>query len=155
MTSRKSWLGALGVSRCQDPEEVGALTQGQQQKEDTLVDRGVDDVLDEGYSPAERMPASHRVGTTVEEQRDGETWAERLVQEEYEPDAYDIASQDEASTWDFGVIGGERTGRLVAPDEGAHAHTERTEVAQDVGIDGGAATAEEAAMHVVPELEAD
>ena len=125
----------------------------QTQQEDSLIDRGVVDVLDEGYSPADRIPASHRVGTTPEEQRQGETWDQRLMQEVDEPDPYDAAGDDEQGSWDVDLTGGERTGRLVAPDEGAHETTERTEIAQDVGIDGGAATAEEAAMHVVPELE--
>ncbi len=42
-----------------------------------------------------------------------------------------------------------RAGRLVAQDEGAHPDTEADLVAQDAGIDGGAASAEEAAVHVV------
>jgi hypothetical protein len=45
--------------------------------------------------------------------------------------------------------GADRAGRLVAPDEGAHSVTTKDEVATDVGIDAGAAGAEEAAMHVV------
>ena len=45
--------------------------------------------------------------------------------------------------------GAERAGRLVAPDEGAHADTTKEAVAADVGIDAGAAGAEEAAVHVV------
>ncbi len=45
--------------------------------------------------------------------------------------------------------------RLVAEDEGAHADAEADLVASDVGIDGGAATAEEAAVHVVDEDDYD
>ena len=45
--------------------------------------------------------------------------------------------------------GAARAGRLVAPDEGVHTDTTKESVADDVGIDGGAAGAEEAAMHVV------
>jgi hypothetical protein len=45
------------------------------------------------------------------------------------------------------------SGRLVEPDEGAHEDAERDLVASDVGIDGGAASAKEAAMHVVPDRE--
>ena len=48
-----------------------------------------------------------------------------------------------------------RAGRLVAEDEGAHPDDEEDLVASDVGIDGGAATAEEAAMHVVEEDDYD
>ena len=46
-----------------------------------------------------------------------------------------------------------RSGRLVAEDEGTHPDTEPDLVAQDVGIDGGAATAEEAAVHLTDEDE--
>ena len=46
-----------------------------------------------------------------------------------------------------------RAGRLVAEDEGAHPDTESGLVARDVGIDGGAAGAEEAAVHVEDEDE--
>ena len=48
-------------------------------------------------------------------------------------------------------VGGARSGRLVAPDEGAHEDEESDLIATDVGIDGAAASAEEAAMHIVDE----
>jgi hypothetical protein len=48
-----------------------------------------------------------------------------------------------------------RAGRLVAEDEGAHADDEEDLVARDVGIDGGAASAEEAAVHVVEDDDTD
>lgn len=48
-----------------------------------------------------------------------------------------------------------RAGRLVAEDEGAHPDEEADLVARDAGIDGGAATAEEAAMHVVDDDDTD
>src|SRR5262252_3348283 len=48
-----------------------------------------------------------------------------------------------------------RSGRLVADDEGAHPDTEADLVAHDAGIDGGAATAEEAAVHMVDEDDYD
>ena len=41
----------------------------------------------------------------------------------------------------------------MAEDEGAHPDTEPDLVAQDVGIDGGGAGAEEAAVHVTDEDE--
>ena len=44
-----------------------------------------------------------------------------------------------------------RSGRLVAPDEGAHGDDESDVFARDVGLDGGAASAEEAAVHVTDE----
>ncbi|MEU2590358.1 DUF5709 domain-containing protein, partial [Streptomyces albidoflavus] len=39
----------------------------------------------------------------------------------------------------------------VAPDEGAHEDAEKDIIAEDVGIDGAAASAEEAAVHLVDE----
>ncbi len=48
-----------------------------------------------------------------------------------------------------------RAGRLVAEDEGAHPDEEKDLVARDVGIDGGAASAEEAALHVVEDDDTD
>jgi hypothetical protein len=48
-----------------------------------------------------------------------------------------------------------RAGRLVAEDEGAHPDEEADLVARDTGIDGGGATAEEAAMHVVDDDDTD
>jgi len=37
----------------------------------------------------------------------------------------------------------------MAPDEGAHEDTESDMVADDVGIDGGGSSAEEAAVHII------
>ena len=48
-----------------------------------------------------------------------------------------------------------RAGRLVAEDEGAHPDEEADLVARDTGIDGGGASAEEAAMHVVDDDDTD
>jgi hypothetical protein len=113
----------------------------QLQPEETLDDRGVDDVLDEGYSPPEHEPAHLRHGMTREEQREGETLEERLAEEEPEADPY-------ADENDYGEAD-PRAGRLVAPDEGLGEDAEKDEVAEDVGIDGGGASAEEAAVHVI------
>ena len=48
-------------------------------------------------------------------------------------------------------MGAERAGRLVDPDEGYGEDTEKDLVGTDVGIDGAAASAEEAAVHVIPD----
>ncbi len=83
----------------------------QLQPEDTLDDRGVDDILDEGISPPEKPSSATRYGVTAEEQREGESLDQHLAEEEPDP---------------------------------------ATEVASDAGIDAGAASAEEAAVHTVP-----
>jgi hypothetical protein len=121
----------------------------QLQAEDTLNDRGVDDILDEGYSPPERWSAGEGFGTTADEALEGETLDQRLAQEEPEPDPY--AEEDENVGGP--EVGGARSGRLVAPDEGAHEDSEKDLVAEDIGIDGAGASAEEAAVHVVDDEE--
>ena len=128
-----------------DKEEE--LSQGQPY--DTLDDRGVQDVLDEGIVPPQKWSPGQGYGNTAAEQREGETLDQRIAQEEPEPDPY----AEVPESIDDGQVGDVRSGRLVAPDEGAHEDTEKDVVATDVGIDGAGATAEEAAMHVIPEDE--
>jgi hypothetical protein len=113
--------------------------------EDTLDDRGLDDPLDEGYSPPEKWSPAEKFGNTAEEQLQGETLDQRLQQEIPDVDPYADDGEDVGGP----EVGVERAGRLVAPDEGAHGDNEDTLVAEDVGIDGAAAGAEEAAVHVV------
>ncbi|BBY20251.1 hypothetical protein MSTO_04560 [Mycobacterium stomatepiae] len=48
-------------------------------------------------------------------------------------------------------VGGMRASRLVAPDMGFGEDTEAELIADDIGIDGGAASAEEAAIHIIDE----
>ena len=131
------------------PDGIAEGDTDQLPTEDTLYSRGPKDFLDEGYSPAEKPIGSRAHGTTPLEVAEGETLEERIAQEEPEPDPY--AEVDEVV--DDGQVGDERSGRLVAPDEGAHEDTEKDVIATDVGIDGAGATAEEAAMHVIPEDE--
>jgi uncharacterized protein DUF5709 len=120
----------------------------QQQSEDTLVDRGVGDVLDEGYSPAEKWGPGEGFGSTADEAAQGESLDQRLTQEE--PDADPYADEDAEAPFDD-EVGDQRSGRLVAPDGGSGVDTEKDLVGDDVGIDGAAASAEEAGVHVVPD----
>jgi Family of unknown function (DUF5709) len=143
------------------------------ESEDTLVDRGVDDVLDEGYSPPEKPLGVDRWGTTAWEQSQDETIDQRILQEEPDPNtAYgapenwgsprgtgesDLEDGDRVggddpdsipAEDDFVGDGGRRAGRLVDPDEGVREDEEKDLVAEDVGISGAGASAEEAAMHI-------
>ncbi|MET8677924.1 DUF5709 domain-containing protein [Streptomyces sp. NPDC004647] len=125
--------------------------------EDTLDDRGLEAVLDEGYSPPERPWAVESRGTTADEQHRGEPLDERLAHEipdiaVPEGDGIGDTLDSDGELWDE-EVGERRAGRLVAPDEGAHSDEEKDMVASDVGIDGAAASAEEAAVHVVPDAE--
>ena len=121
----------------------------QLQPEDSLVDRGVDDALDEGYTAPERWSPGEGYGNTPLEEEQGETLEQRIAQEEPEPDPY-VAAAEEAEHVG-GEVGHERAGRLVAEDEGLAEDEEKDLVADDIGIDGAGASAEEAAVHVIDE----
>ncbi len=123
--------------------------------EDTLGDQDVDDELDRGYSPPEGYSAGQRYGNTDWEQAHGEPLADRLDQEVPDPDPYAEDDLDEAEGPTEHEVGDARAGRLVDPDEGAGEDTEKDLVGQDVGIDGAAASAEEAAMHIIDGDEED
>ncbi|MFI5914442.1 DUF5709 domain-containing protein [Dactylosporangium sp. NPDC051541] len=57
------------------------------------------------------------------------------------------------SMYDTGIGGGDgKVGRLVEPDEGLGPDEEKDAIAYDAGSAGGGASAEEAALHEVPEL---
>ncbi|MFB7113531.1 DUF5709 domain-containing protein [Streptomyces sp. NPDC056190] len=131
-------------------EDTGVLD-----PEDTLVYDGVDDPLDRGWSPPERPWAVEHTGVTAAERRQGETLDQRLAEELPEPPAWEGDDMGDCEDTDGELLDNEvgdvRSGRLVAPDEGAHEDDESALVATDVGIDGAAASAEEAAMHVVDE----
>ena len=139
-------LGGLGGDYSVDDED-------QLSAEDTLEDpeRDVDDELDRGLSPREDWSAGQGFGNTPYEEATGETLEQRVAQEEKEPDPYLEAERlEDEEDVDDGEVGAERAGRLVAPDEGLGEDTEKDLVGTDVGIDGAAASAEEAAVHVVP-----
>ena len=145
-----------------DLEDYQVLDSG-----DTLDGPPGDDPLDRGVVPPERWSAGIRFGTTEAEQADGESLDQLLAEEE--PDTAldeederleDIAGDEDAGDEDVdGLLLDDgpdpRAGRLVAEDEGARPDDEEDLVASDVGTDGGGATAEEAAMHVVEEDDYD
>lgn len=115
------------------------------------VDGQVDDELDRGYSPPEKPSAAQGFGNTPYEEALGETLEQRVAQEEPEPDPYLQAEQEDGEVLDDGEVGAQRAGRLVDPDQGLGEDTEKDLVGEDVGIDGAAASAEEAAVHVIPD----
>jgi hypothetical protein len=127
------------------------------------------DPLDRGVAPPERWSAAMKFGSTADEQEAGESLDQLLAEEE--PDtALDIDDEvpegseddeddDEADEYLDGLLLDDgpdpRAGRLVAEDEGAHPDEEADLVARDIGVDGGAASAEEAAIHVVEDDDTD
>jgi len=134
-----------------------------------LGEDGEDDVIQRSWvAPDRPMGAGHH-GETAAEQAEGSSLDERLGAElpdldgeragdemlpEQQPldDALgeDVAEEDLVLT-DDAEVGDVRAGRLVEPDEGVRADVDADMVAMDVGVDDGAAGAEEAAMHVVEE----
>ena len=114
----------------------------------------IDDMLDEGYSPPERLYGRGAFGPS-------ESMDQLLAEEEHDPasrvdvllDADEQQRSDdaerEAEFPERREVGRARAGRLVAPDLGFGEDTEAELIATDVGISGGAASAEEAAVHVI------
>jgi hypothetical protein len=142
---------------------------------DTLDGTLGDDPLDRGVATPDRWSAGMRFGTTAEEQEEGESLDQLLAEEEpdigadLEDERLDnerlarlsgLATDEDLAEEDLdGLLldngPDPRAGRLVAEDEGAHPDAEADLVARDTGIDGGAATAEEAAIHVVDDDDTD
>ncbi len=141
------------------PGEYSGEDDNQLQPEDTLVDRGVDDVLDEGYSPPEHPygrgafgPGESMDQLLAEEEPDPASRIDVLL-DEAERQRSEDAERDAEFPEQLREVGRARAGRLVAPDHGFGEDTEADMVAEDVGISGGAASAEEAAMHIIEETD--
>ena len=140
-------FGSAAVDDSRDDDD-------QLQPEDTLIDRGVDDVLDEGYSPPERPYGRDAYGSS-------ETMDQLLAEEEPDPasrlnvvlDDDELQRSDESEREtefpEWREVGRGRAGRLVARGGGVSDDDESDVIAEDVGISGGAASAEEAAMHII------
>jgi len=120
---------------------------------DDLGDPAVADELDRGYSPPEKYSAGQGYGNTPWEEEHRETIDQRIGQEVPDPDPYADTGDDDFA--DDGEVGDARAGRLVDVDEGLGEDTEKDLVGDDVGIDGGAASAEEAAVHIVQDVPDD
>jgi hypothetical protein len=131
------------MSGGEDYGEFSVDDETQLQPEDTLDFHGVDDVLDEGIVTREGWSAGQGFGNTAAEEHRGESLEQRIAQEVPDLDR-DHDDWDE-DVLDDDQVGDERSGRLVAADDNDDRFV------TDVGIDGAAASAEEAAMHVIDE----
>lgn len=118
----------------EQPEAPDLASVVQLNNSDTLAGPAGDvDALDAGYVPPDRPYALDEGGVTVAGQQDGDTLDERLAREVPEEVPVDL----------------DRAGRLADPEQdGAMGRSDDVE-GYDVGISGGGASAEEAAMHVV------
>ncbi|QWQ44932.1 hypothetical protein KME66_31095 [Streptomyces sp. YPW6] len=123
--------------------------------ENTLDERDLDDQLDEGYSPPERPLGVDKFGTTGAEKRRGESLDQRIAQEvdDVEPpvgDGIGDLTEGEGEPREGSTVE-PRAGRLSGAADAAG--RENDVFAEDVGIDGGAASAEEAAVHLTDEAD--
>jgi Family of unknown function (DUF5709) len=122
-------------------------------KEESLDSEQTGIDLDEGYSPPERPRELDAWGLTASEAHTHESLARRLARElpdvtdQWDGDGIGDSAGSDGEPIDD-QVGDGRAGRLVAygfdptdPTTDYRAH--------DVGIDGGAASAEEAAMHII------
>jgi hypothetical protein len=137
-----------------DPEEASGVLE----PEDTLEDtHGVRDVLDTGWSPAERPWAVNDWGTTEAEESAGESLDGRLARELPDGSADEGDGLGDTPDTDGELlddeVGDVRAGRLVDAGDGGTADDDEELWAQDEGIDGAASSAEEAAVHVVRDPE--
>ncbi len=134
------------------PDESEQLDQ--LQADDSLIDRSVADVLDEGYVAPEKWSPAQGYGNTRAEMRHGETLEQRMAQEEPAVAAGDPEWNDDPA--EQRQVGKRRSGRLVDADGGYGASDDEPEsIGHDVGFAGGAASAEEAAMHIIDDYEDD
>jgi|tagenome__1003787_1003787.scaffolds.fasta_scaffold20760201_2 hypothetical protein len=125
-----------------DAQEASSLLEG----EDVLEDDGYGEVLDRGYSPRD---------TAVVGDDYDDDLGQRLAREV--PDADEDDDEDGDGLGDVlgtdgelrdDEVGDERAGRLSEGGDG-YGDDEEELLAEDEGIDGAAASAEEAAVHVV------
>ena len=127
---------------------------------DTLNGAPGDDPLDRGLVVPDRWSAGMRYGSTAAEQEAGKSLDQLLAGEEPEPGVDLDDHRPEEDDWDENATDEDiarlavedgpdcRAGRLVAGDATQGVRTADL-IAHDSGADGGGATAEEAAVHVV------
>lgn len=142
-----------------DELSTGAEGEGVLDGSDSLEGGPTDDPLDTGLLPTDRWSAGEGYGNTEAEEKAGESLDQLLAEEQPDVDPYaEAAAEDDEAESENELLEDEdlpdpRSGRLVAEDEGAHPDEESDLVARDVGIDAGAAGAEEAAVHLTDEDE--
>lgn len=108
--------------------------------------------FDDEAVPGDRPMAADEYGTTAAEEATGEPLDLKLSREMPDVDpATATADDSDAAAQPYPTDPGERTGRLVQPDQGMPGDDEKDEVASSVGTDRGGFSAEERAMHIDPE----
>ncbi len=117
----------------QQPEAADIADSVQDDTAETLIGPPGVDPLDAGYIPPDRPYGLDDDAVTAAGQLEGESLGDRLRRE-----------QPEQAVMDTG-----RSGRISIADEGAALETPDAMDGVDEGLDGGAASAEEAAVHYV------
>lgn len=135
-----------------DTGGYGLLRPQESWDEDELDDADVEP----GYSPASRARGSLDWGVTAREAAGHESLDRRLAREvpdtwarEEDGDGLGDSSDTDGELIDD-QVGAHRAGRLLASDvEGPDPRSDYW--AHDIGVDAGGASAEEAAVHVIPD----
>ncbi|MFF4098843.1 DUF5709 domain-containing protein [Streptomyces sp. NPDC001903] len=126
------------------PQPEDEPSERQPDMDDSVGEPGTDALIDQGYSPPERLFTRER----------GDSLDERLARElpEWEmPDGDGIGDLTGGAGEPVDPqAGGARAGRLAPVTSFPHGNSM---LAQDVGIDAGAASAEEAAVHLIEDLD--
>jgi hypothetical protein len=136
---------------------------------DTLCGAPGDDPLDRGIATPERWSLAIRYGSTIDEQRSAGSIDRWLIQEDPDDSPDDdsrpagVSRDEDGVSWDENATDGDidrlradagpdpRAGRLITAADGTAVYLDTGvgQVARDAGIDGGGATAEEAALHLL------
>jgi hypothetical protein len=122
--------------------------------EESLDDDQLGDI-EGGYIPPDRPLGLTAWGITERELGSREDLTHRLAREEPEPEDVDTDGLGDTTDTDGELIddqvGDYRAGRLIARE--IEIDSRSGYWAYDVGIDNGAASAEEAAVHVIPDTD--
>lgn len=141
---------------------------------DTLDAGPVSDPLDSGVVAPEYAPTYYRHPDAWDPKDGRETIEDRIAQEVADPQSAYGAPHNESGLDEERVggddpdgidaeddwlgdreVGSRRSGRLVASDRGVLEDTDKELWGEDVGVDGGAASAEEAAVHLIDDEDDD
>jgi hypothetical protein len=129
---------------------------------ETLDGAPGDDPLDRGVAAPERWTMAIRYGATAAEQLAGESM-DQLLAAELPDVGTEPGADDPDRGWDENATGDEvarlaiddgsdpRAGRLTWTDDGPDVPVSPDLIGYDAGVDGGGASAEEAAVHLVGE----
>jgi hypothetical protein len=135
------------------PEEPDLGAAIQLESGETLDGPPGTDAMDALYVAPNKPFGLDDPAVTPEGQRRGDTLDERLTRE-VPDDLEGVATAPDPTADDLGSEAGqERAGRLTADDTAADTRATDVLDADDAGISGGVASAEEAAVHVIDEDE--